>query len=228
MAVLSSDVIDRVPERLEKVRARIKRAGGDPQSVTIVAVTKGFGPQAVLAAREAGLGDVGENYGQELLGKATSPALSCVAGSVKWHFLGAIQRNKLSKLAPHVYLYQGVSSLHQVTSLSRSRPGAQILLQVDYTGQRQGFLPGEVPSAVEQIAGADVKLGGLMTVAPRGGPGPARQAFGSLAELAKTLGLKELSMGMSDDFEIAVSEGATMLRLGRALFGPRPKQPDVG
>lgn len=219
MAVVSPEAFAR---RLGEVRGRIADRGRDPASVRIVAVTKGFGTDAVLAAWKAGIVDVGENYAQELLGKATDPALSCAAGALRWHYLGAIQRNKLRKLAPYVDLYQGVSSLRQAMSLSHSRPGARVLLEVDFTGARQGFAPGDVASAVAGLAGAELELAGLMTLAPRGDEAKAREVFSALAEMGADLGLEELSMGMSDDFEIAVSEGATMVRLGRALFGPRP------
>ena len=109
-----------VAERLAQVRDRIAKAGASPSSVRVVAVTKGFGPEAVEAAVRAGLLDLGENYAQELVSKAsTAPA------GVRWHFLGGLQRNKLACLAPHVHLWQGLDSVEGALALARRRPAAR-------------------------------------------------------------------------------------------------------
>lgn len=209
-----------VAERLAAVRERMARAGAAPQTVTVVAVTKGFGPEAVVAATAAGLWDLGENYAQELLEKsAGAPA------GTRWHFLGEVQRNKLARLAGRVHLWQGVDSAERALALAHRVPAAPVLVEVKVApGEgRHGVPAAEVPALVETAAGAGLDVRGLMAIGPRGGAaGGARECFRAVAELARRLGLPEVSMGMSNDYEIAVAEGATMVRLGRALFGPRP------
>ncbi len=198
------------------VRRRIISAGGDPDKVRVIAVTKGFGNEAVAAAHAAGLNDFGENYASGLLEKAPGPP------GARWHFLGAVQRNKVGSLAPLVDVWQSVARLAEGERIARFAPGAHILLQVDYTGQpgRNGCQPHEVPTLAGALAGLDLSVEGLMTVALPDPPAAAA-AFASLGRLADTLGLPERSMGMSDDLEAAVAAGATMVRVGRALFGER-------
>ena len=213
-----------VAERLAAVRDRIERAGAHPGSVTVVAVTKGLGPEAIDAAVGAGLVDIGENYAQEMLSKlATAPA------EVRWHFLGQPQRNKLARLAPHVRLWHGLDTEEHALALAQRGPAAAVLVQVRTAGPRgrHGASPAQVPALVgsAQAAGLDVR--GLMAVGPHPATGTeVRQCFREVAGLAAALGLSELSMGMSADFDLAVAEGATIVRLGTALFGPRP--PGVG
>lgn len=190
-----------VADRLKEVRSRI---GSD---VRIVAVTKGFGADAVHEARDAGIVDIGENYAQELLAKAD------VEG-VRWHFLGHVQRNKVKPLRPHVHMWQGVDRPLDL-------PG-EVLVQVNLSGlpRRNGCSWEEAAGVVEAMPNAV----GLMGVA---GPGDPRPQFRRLAALARDLGLREVSMGMSGDYEEAVAEGATIVRLGTVLFGPRPERPDL-
>ncbi|HTW10920.1 MAG TPA: YggS family pyridoxal phosphate-dependent enzyme [Acidimicrobiales bacterium] len=209
-----------VAARLAEVRARIERAAGGPAPVTIVAVTKGFGPEAVAAAVGAGVEDLGENYANEMLAKAPM-----APRSVRWHFLGEPQRNKLARLAPHVYLWHGLESGAQAHALARRRPAAKVLVQVNLAGgaRRHGAAEEDVPTLVGEASAAGLDVRGLMTVAPRSEDrDQARHCFRRVARLARDLGLAELSMGMSGDFEVAVEEGATIVRLGRALFGYRP------
>ena len=209
-----------VSERLAQVRDRIAGAGGDPGLVRVVAVTKGFGADAVAAAVGAGLFDIGENYAKELLSK-----LGDAPAGARWHFLGELQRNKLSRLAPHVFLWHGLDSAAEAEALAIRRPAAAVLVEVKLGGDgpRHGVGLEEVPGLVAGAGAVGLDVQGLMAVAPlRAGRTEVRQGFRAVADLAKSLGLPELSMGMSDDFELAVAEGATMLRLGRALFGPRP------
>ena len=199
------------------VRARIRRVGGDPERVKVLAVTKGFGPEAVVAARAAGLADIGENYAAELQAKAPGPP------GTHWHFLGAVQRNKVAALAPLVAVWQGVARLVEGERIARFAPGARVLVQIDYTGLpgRNGCAPEDVAVLVEALRRLDLDVLGLMTVAPPD-PSGAAAAFGSLGRLADTLDLPERSMGMSEDLEAAVAAGSTMVRVGRALFGERP------
>jgi hypothetical protein len=208
---------DEVAARLAAVRARISRAGGDPDRVRVLAVTKGFGPEAVEAARAAGLTDIGENYSAELQAKAPGPA------GTQWHFLGAVQRNKVRALAPLVDVWQGVARFAEGERIARFAPGARVLIQVDYTGLpgRNGCAPEDAPALADALGGLDLRLQGLMTVAPPD-PSAADAAFGSLGRLADQLDLPERSMGMSADLEAAVAAGSTMVRVGRALFGERP------
>lgn len=218
---------ERVAERLAEVRERIARAGGGPEHITVVAVTKGFGPDAVVAATSAGIWDVGENYAQDLLAKAPlAPA------GARWHFLGEPQRNKLARLAPVVHLWQALDSEARARALAQRCPGAAVLVEVRVVDEpgRHGVAMDEVPGLVEVATGQGLEVRGLMAVGPAGDAPAARRCFRTVAVMASKLGLAVVSMGMSADYEIAVAEGATMVRLGRALFGPRPPvhNPGVG
>lgn len=209
-----------VAERLADVYRRVESSGGDPGRTRIVAVTKGFGPDAVTAAHDAGLTDVGENYAQELLAKAAS-----APAGLKWHFLGPVQRNKVAKLARVVSTWHGVDRPAAATSVAAASPGAEVLVEVNVTGEsgRPGCAPAEVEDLVAHVRGLPLQLTGLMAVGPAAVGERSRECFRWLSGRARELGLRELSMGMSDDFELAVAEGATTLRLGRVLFGPRPE-----
>jgi uncharacterized pyridoxal phosphate-containing UPF0001 family protein len=249
-------------ERLEAVRDRIRSASGDPGSVRIVAVTKGFGADAVVAALAAGLTDIGENYADELVAKAVALADRARAGGdladrdlaggdlaggdladraraggtgdgpgpghgprvPVWHYLGAVQRNKVPRLAPWVVWWQTVSRVEEGRSIAARRPGATILVQVDVAGlpQRGGCPPDQVGGLVSALRHQDLDVAGLMAVGPPGLPEASRSGFALVSGLADRLDLPVRSMGMSDDLEVALSEGSTMVRLGRALFGDRP------
>ncbi|MBW3558020.1 MAG: YggS family pyridoxal phosphate-dependent enzyme [Actinobacteria bacterium] len=204
-------------ERVEVLRARIESAGRPADEVAVVAVTKGFGAEAVEAAVDAGLHDCGENYAQELLAKAAVVA----SDAVRWHFLGPVQRNKVPGLAARVALWQGVDRAAAAAEIARRAPGAAVLVQVNLSGDpaRPGCDWEAAPALVEAVAQLGLDVRGLMGVA---GTGHVRQQFNRLARLGNQLGLAELSMGMSDDLEVAVQEGSTMVRIGTALFGARP------
>ncbi len=171
------------------------------------------------AAYDAGLRDVGENYAAELVAKAEAPA----PGDVVWHFLGAVQRNKVAALAPIVGVWQSVAREAEGARIARFAPGAQVLVQVDATGLpgRNGCPPAQVGELVARLTDLGLDVQGLMTVAAPGAAA-AGDAFGTVARLADQLGLEERSMGMTDDLEAAVAAGTTMVRVGRALFGDRP------
>jgi pyridoxal phosphate enzyme (YggS family) len=220
MAGVTTATAETVVSRLADVRQRIERAGRDPDLVRIVAVTKGWGADTVGAALAAGLPDIGENYAQELVAKAAA-----TKDPVRWHFLGPVQRNKVSRLAPLVSTWHGLDRQVAVDVVAAASPGVEVLVQVNVTGQagRPGCRPEEVDDLVEHCRQRPVSLTGLMAVGPARDLGGARQCFRWLARQADQLGLRELSMGMSDDFEVAVEEGATTIRLGRVLFGPRPR-----
>ncbi len=213
MAGLAADVA----ERLAVVRDRIERAGRDWREITLVAVTKDFGPEAVEAAKANGLLDVGENRADHLVDKAR------VVRGVRWHFLDRVQRNKVAALAPHVTLWQALDRVAAGREIAKRAPGAAVLVQVNVSGepQKHGAHPGEATALVGDLRSLGLDVRGLMAVGPTGPPEAARPAFRSLVELADQLGLAVRSMGMTDDLEVAVQEGTTMLRIGRGLFGAR-------
>lgn len=218
-----------VARRLEVVHNRIVDAGGDVDAVRVVAVTKGFDVRACEVAVAVGLLDLGENYAQELRAKAA--ALEGVAPPApSWHLIGRLQRNKVRQIASIVALWQSLDRPELVVELARRAPGAAVLVQVNVTEEPQkgGCDPTGVPDLVASCGDAGLQVRGLMAVGPAGPAEAARPGFALLARLADRLGLPERSMGMSADLEIAVQEGATMLRLGTALFGPRPQQRAIG
>ncbi len=140
-----------------------------------------------------------------------------------WHFLGAVQRNKVAQLAPLVGVWQSVARVAEGERIARFAPGAQVLVQVETTGLpgRNGCPPAATGELVAQLRDLGLAVRGLMTVAAPG-EGAATEAFETVGRLADRLGLEERSMGMSDDLEAAVAAGSTMVRIGRALFGDRP------
>ena len=210
-----------VAERVADVRRRVAACGGDPERIRIVAVTKGFGPEAVAAARRAGLADVGENYAQEVQAKAPE-----APEGTRWHFLGPVQRNKVRRLAPVVSVWHAVDRPAAAEAIAAASPGAEVMVQVNVTGDaaRAGCAPDDLESVVGQVRALPLDLSGLMAVGPAGPAEGSRECFRWLSRRAAELGLRELSMGMSGDFEVAVAEGATTLRLGQVLFGPRPER----
>lgn len=213
---------DELRRRVDFVRERIAEVG-DPDAITVVAVTKGLGVEAALSARAAGLLDIGENYADELVEKAT--VLAAASGDpVRWHLIGGIQRRTLAKLAPFVALYQSVDRQAEAEALARHAQGAAVLIEVETTGiaGRGGVLPEDVGRLAESAAAAGLDVLGLMTIAAPNDEAAAHHSFRTVRRLVDTLGLRVASMGMSDDFAIAVEEGSTMVRLGRVLFGPRP------
>jgi len=225
-----------LPERLAQVRAEIARqqaAGGWTHAVTIVAVTKGFGPEAVTAALEAGLADIGENRVQEALDKLEKMDRVAAQG-IRWHLIGHLQRNKAKLVPGRFALVQSVDSLELAEELNRrSRERLRVLLQVNVARepQKSGCTPEEAPGLARQIAGlGQLQLDGLMTMAPfTDDEDVQRRTFRSLRALRDTIKedgvwLPTLSMGMSADYATAVAEGATAIRLGTVLFGPRGKE----
>jgi uncharacterized pyridoxal phosphate-containing UPF0001 family protein len=217
----SDEIVQRVRDNLAAVRARIVSSGREIDDVRIVGVTKTFGAEMVRAARAAGLDAVGENYVDELTEKraATSDV------TISWHYLGALQTNKIAQVTKVADVLCGVSRVKELERIAAHRPGMALYVQVDYTGAagRSGAAPRDVANLVScgRELGLDVR--GLMTVAPVD-PGLARRAFVDTDLLASDLGLVERSMGMSDDLEIACECGSTEVRVGRALFGPRAKK----
>ena len=207
-----------VAERVQVIRSEIASLTSD--KVSIIAVTKTFGVDAYAAAVLAHCDAVGENYAQELLSKiAFGPV------GLPVHFVGAIQSNKVRLLSPHVDVWHGVDRLSVIQELSKRAPGAQILLQVNTTEEesKSGVAPSVVESLLDAAVSSGLNVRGLMTIGPTASDsGRARKAFSSLRSLADSLHLPECSMGMSDDYQVAVECGSTMVRIGSRLFGARP------
>lgn len=205
---------------LAEVRRRIARAGVDPTTIGVVAVTKTFDLATVGAARAAGLDALGENYVDELEHKRRDLA----DPSVVWHYLGTLQSNKITRIVRAADVVSGVSRPKEVRRLAELRPGLTIDVQVDLTGaaQRHGAHQDEVAALVGLARSEGLDVRGLMTVASPE-PSRAEQQFARVDELRRELELRGCSMGMSDDFELAVAHGSTEIRVGRALFGPRTR-----
>jgi pyridoxal phosphate enzyme (YggS family) len=222
-------IADRWRAVRDKVEAACARAGRDPASVTIVAVAKKHPASAIEAAIEAGVTDVGENYAQELADKVAAFA----AGSVRWHFIGSLQRNKVKLVVGRVALIHTVDSARLAEELDKRAAAAgvvqPVLVEVNIAGEdtKGGVAPVNAPMLVAALAGlAHVRCDGLMTMPPPSDADGARRAFAALRglrdELATALRpLPLLSMGMSGDYEAAIAEGATHVRIGTAIFGSR-------
>jgi PLP dependent protein len=216
-----------VAERLTAIQNRIRAAGGRTEGITIVAVTKGHGPEAVVAAARTGLLDVGENYAGELLSKRA--ATDTLETPLRWHFLGHVQRNKVRALGPAVHLWQGVDRYAAGAEIAERAPAARVLVQVNLSGrpERNGCPPDDAPALVRDLRVLGLDVGGLMAMGPHGPAEEARAGFRRLVRMADDLGLPVRSMGMTGDLEVAVEEGTTMVRIGRGLFGPRPEPPGL-
>lgn len=219
-AVPESFSPDAIRARLSALRARIDRAGGDLSRVKILAVTKTFPVAAIRAALEVGICEFGENYADELVEKAAQ--LRDVE-NLRWHFIGAIQRNKLARLAPLTSVYEAVTRIEEGRDIARRTPGARVFVEVDATAVpgRPGVRVDAVPQLVQGLRALELDVAGLMTVAAPGGGDQASSSFATVAKLREDLGLEVCSMGMSEDLELAVAAGSTEIRVGTALFGPR-------
>ncbi len=220
--------LNSIEANLKQVRHRIalacQRAGRSPEQVTIVAVTKGVSPEPIQAAFRAGVRNFGESRIQETQGK-WDQLLSLEPRPV-WHFLGHLQTNKVGAAMRLFDIIHSVDSLKLAEALNqRAQSKIPVLLEVNLAGEatKSGFLSNQVEVAFQKIHSLpELEVRGLMTVAPQADdPEEVRPFFRQMHQLAKTLGLSELSMGMSDDFEVAIEEGATMVRLGRIIFGDR-------
>jgi hypothetical protein len=222
---------DALLANLEAVRVGIAEAcgtvGRDPHEVRLVAAAKTVPPEPIRWLVAAGAVDIGENYVQEL-----AVAHDVVAGA-RWHFIGTLQSGTAHRVADLADVVQTLASERAASRLARRAHQRgrtlEALLEVDFTGERTGLDPEEVGHAADRAASlVGLRLTGLMTL-PAFDPDPeaARPTFRRLRELAESLrgrhpGLRELSMGMSADYRVAVEEGATMVRIGTTLFGQRP------
>jgi pyridoxal phosphate enzyme (YggS family) len=214
------DIAANVAAVRDRIESAARRAGRDPTEITLVAAVKTVPADAVARALRAGVTDLGENRAQELLAKA--PELADVDPTPRWHFIGALQRNKVRALAPWVSLWHSVDRPELVDELARRAPGAAVLVEVNLGDEpaKAGCTREAAGALVDAARAQGLTVEGLMTVPPAGDD--PRRWFAELAALGARLELRHLSMGMTDDYEVAVEEGATMVRVGRALFGPRP------
>ncbi|HEX6789933.1 MAG TPA: YggS family pyridoxal phosphate-dependent enzyme [Candidatus Krumholzibacteria bacterium] len=226
--------MDTIARNLEAVRARIaaalSRAGRPPDSVTLVGVTKTFPADMVRELIRAGIADIGENRVQELIAKAGEVSEPC-----RWHLIGPLQRNKARKVVGLAHLIQAIDGVAIAQAVDRiageQNLRARILLEVNTSGEdtKHGVGLYEAPRVAEELVALQhLDWIGLMTIGPFGaGEAATRACFRRLARLGDdlrsrtALPLPELSMGMSDDFEMAIEEGATIVRLGRVITGER-------
>lgn len=224
-----------VAERLASVRERIARAaaraGREPGSVTLVAVSKTHPAAAVRAAYAAGQRDFGESYVQELVAKAE--ALRDLDG-LRWHLIGRLQRNKVRAVVPIAHRVHAVDRAELAAELERRAVEAGrvigVLVEVNVGGEasKAGCRPEDLDAVVAAVRAAPhLALHGLMTIPPATPDAEgARPYFAALRGLARERGLAELSMGMTHDFEVAIEEGATIVRVGTAIFGERASKLD--
>ena len=227
--------MNELERNLTAVKKRIEeacgRSGRDPSEVTLVAVTKTLPAERVKQAVDIGMRVFGENYVQEAVQK-----IEALGPDIDWHFIGHLQRNKVKYIIDHVALFHTVDSLSLAKEISKRAEDlrtAPILIQVNISAEqtKSGVAPEELAELVEGIASLpNVVIRGLMTMPPFfDDPEGARPYFKALRELRDSLSekvqaphsLKELSMGMTGDFEPAIEEGATIVRVGTALFGAR-------
>ncbi len=227
--------MDTIEKRLQAVKSRIARAcaaaGRDPRDIVLVAVSKTFPADAVRAAHAAGQRDFGENHVQDAVAKIA--ALGDL--DLVWHFIGPIQSNKTRSIAAHFAWVHSIDRLKIAERLAAQRPEAlpplQVCIQVNVSGEatKSGVAPAEAPALARAVAALPrLRLRGLMAIPePTDDSALQRRRFESLRDLrdrlaADGLALDTLSMGMSDDLEAAIAAGATMVRVGTAIFGARP------
>ena len=216
-------------ERLDAVEQRIAaalaRCGRSRDEITLVAVTKVFPASAIVDAYQLGLRDFGENYVQEFEGKA--PQVSSLVGA-RFHLIGHLQSNKSRAAAELFECIQTVDTAKLARRLNESGRKLDVFIEVKLSAEeaKAGAAPVDVPALIDAIRGcSNLNLRGLMTMPPWSDDAePSRIYFRRLRDLAVANGLRGLSMGMSHDFEVAIEEGATLIRVGTALFGKRPKR----
>jgi pyridoxal phosphate enzyme (YggS family) len=215
---------DRLANVQERIVAAAARAHRDAVDVRLIAVTKVFPETAIRDAYELGLRDFGENYVQEFEGKA--PLLADLQDA-RFHLIGHLQSNKSRRASELFQVIQSVDSAKLARRLDEAGPALEVMIEVKLSeeGSKSGAAPDDVPAIVEACRAAEhLRLKGLMTVPPWSEDAEAsRPYFARLREMAAEHGLRELSMGMSNDMEVAIEEGATCVRVGTALFGRRKK-----
>jgi len=226
---------EEIARNLTEVRARIaaaaRSAGRSPESVRLLAVSKKMPADDVRAAIAAGQRAFGESYAQELRDKAALLAADpTLPAPPEWHFIGPLQSNKVKYVAGRVALMHSVDSPALLDAIEAREAPQPCLVQVNIAGEasKRGVAPGDLPALLDRFAAAKhVRCDGLMLIPPRGNARPHFAALRALrdreAAVARpNVDLRELSMGMTEDLEVAVAEGATIVRVGTAIFGPRP------
>jgi pyridoxal phosphate enzyme (YggS family) len=216
-------IVDNVAAVRQRIAEACARSGRNPNDVTLVAVTKVFPADYVEQAIAAGVGDIGENRVQEAREKKP-----LVRGSARWHLIGHLQSNKAKEAVRLFDMIQTVDSLELAQKIARAAEAAgkrqEILLQVNIGNEEQksGAERSDAAALVKALRGIDaLDLRGLMAIPPLGAAEETRPYFRELRALRDDLGVEQLSMGMSEDFEAAIEEGATIVRVGRAIFGSR-------
>jgi PLP dependent protein len=203
----------RVGTNLERVRDAIAQAGRDPDEVEILAAVKYVPLEEIGVLAEAGLTLLGENRAQDLEAKATRYP------DFRWHFIGQLQSRKVKQILPYVELIHSVASDSALAQLERhGTPETEVLLEINVAGEagKAGIAPADIAGYLERAA---VRVGGLMTMPPYAAdPEASRPHFARLRELAAEHGLRRLSMGTSQDYAVAASEGATIVRIGTSLY----------
>lgn len=232
MSASGTDVHEEVRRGVARVRERIEaacaRADRNPADVTLVGVSKFQPEDRVRAAIEVGVLDLGENYAQAMRDRVES--LSDLAGTgVRWHQIGPLQRNKVNMVVRVASYFHALDSVALADALGSRRDPADplhVLVQVNVAGEetKSGVGPAEVPDLLSAVAKhPSLRVAGLMAMPPAPErPEDSREHFAALREVGERLGVPGLSIGTTDDFEVAVEEGATMVRVGRSLFGERP------
>ncbi len=232
MVIEPGHIAENIREIREKIAAAAEKSGRREEDIVFVAVSKTFPPEALNAAYLAGITDFGESYMQEALDKQSALDID-----VRWHFIGHLQKNKVRQAVKHFSLIQSVDSVSLMERIDRiaGEEGKvqEILLQTDLVGEETkfGIDPGEVFIALEKASKLkNILIKGLMIIPPfYDDPEENRENFRRLKEMSLEIDKKGfsnwegkyLSMGMTDDFEIAIEEGSNMIRTGRAVFGPR-------
>jgi hypothetical protein len=225
-------VAQNLDEILDRIASAAARAGREAGDVELVAVSKTFPAQSVREAWDAGQAVFGESRVQEAVAKIPD-----LPGAIRWHFIGHLQKNKIRRALPLFELFHGIDSLDLAKDMDRiaAEEGVfpRVLLEVNVAGEASkfGFQPETLEREIDSLLGLPrVQVEGLMTIAPYADdPEASRPHFRALRELRDRLEkqtgvpLPRLSMGMSGDFEVAVEEGATLVRVGSAIFGSRPK-----
>jgi len=213
---------------LNSVRRRIEaaalHAGRDPRDVQLLAVSKGPSDRAVREIYDAGQRAFGENRPGGLTGRLDGD----LPGDIAWHFIGNVQRRAIKHIAPHIVLLHSFDRLSLTTPWSRIEDPPPVLIEVNIgeEPQKHGFAPADTLAAADAVASAGIPLAGLMVIPPRvTTPEDARRWFADLRDLGEQVraahpSAVHLSMGMTEDFEVAVEEGSTIVRVGRAIFEP--------
>ena len=224
---MAPDLRERIDRVEQLVGDAVRRAGRSRAAVQLLAVSKTVGVDVVREACQLGLRTFGENRAQDLVTKASALAVDLRGGDFgeqpcSWHMIGAVQRNKVAMLGAHTTLWHTVDRVALVDEIGRRAPGASVLLEVNIGGElaKAGCAPSSVPALHEHAVAAGLDVLGLMCIPPA--LDEPRRHFEAMANLAARESLTELSMGMSGDFDVAIDCGATIIRVGTAIFGPRP------